>query len=502
MNNEQQTQQADDPSGPGWRDVTTGGVTQDGDMVRCDDNFPLGPWVLAEPGETVTDDDVVRRRIEPQPEPQPSPDDPSGDGWRDVRPDEILQADDMAQWDHGWSRARVPGIIAGSYPRYRRRIEQQPEPQPSPDDPSGEGSSVDTLPDPPFTPDDTSGPALTWLDVEVGDKLRYGDIFRAFGKWKYTKNIGVTVSEEWKGKYRRIGPHPPQPQAKPDDPSGDGWRWVRQGETLELHDMMQAEGEWWPTKNAGQTCSKEGMYRRRIDPQQPSDSEPETMEQLRKRLDAAVRQNVELADRLANERRSKTAHQRIAKASVSRAQEAEALVAEAERSGQQVNAELQQLKEQVRDLTRQAQFDAVEMQNLRDQLHESQRTAQRYRNQLEGAWEHAPKGPRNFRERMVLEKFRAFVEAQEDDPLTFGYVQLRATDPQVLGCSEFVVESWHQDVGGGRLSECVRVFLRHYASEEDQESRKEISARTYFHVKTVGDYERLLSLLGIGGQTE
>jgi len=45
----------------------------------------------------------------------------------------------------------------------------------------------------------------------------------------------------------------------------------------------------------------------------------------------------------------------------------------------------------------------------------------------------------------------------------------------------------------------VRVFLRHYASEEDQESRKEISARTYFHVKTVGDYERLLSLLRIGG---
>ena len=280
MNNEQQTQQADDPSGPGWRDVTTGGVTQDGDMVRAGDNFPLGPWVLAEPGETVTDDDVVRRRIEPQ---------------------------------------------------------------------------------------------------------------------------------------------------------------------------------------------------------QPSDSEPETMEQLRQRLDAAVRQNVELADRLANERRSKTAHQRIAKASVSRAQEAEALVAEAERGGQQVQSEMQQLREQLTTLTRE-----------RD----------RYRNQLEGAWEHAPKGPRNFRERMVLEKFRAFVEAKDDDPLTFGYVQLRATDPKILGCSEFVVESWHQDVGGGRLSESVRVFLRHYASEEDQESRKESSARTHFHVRTVGDYERLLSFLEIGGQTE
>ena len=73
MNNEQQTQQADDPSGPGWRDVTTGGVTQHGDMVRVDDNFPLGRWALAEPGETVTDDDVVRRRIEPQ---QPSDSEP------------------------------------------------------------------------------------------------------------------------------------------------------------------------------------------------------------------------------------------------------------------------------------------------------------------------------------------------------------------------------------------------------------------------------------------
>ncbi|MEY2727072.1 MAG: hypothetical protein RLZZ458_2939 [Planctomycetota bacterium] len=73
MSNEQQTQQADDPSGDGWRDVMTGGVTQHGDMVRADDNFPLGRWVLAEPGETVTDDDIVRRRIEPQ---QPSDSEP------------------------------------------------------------------------------------------------------------------------------------------------------------------------------------------------------------------------------------------------------------------------------------------------------------------------------------------------------------------------------------------------------------------------------------------
>ena len=192
MNNEH-TQQADDPSGPGWRDVTTGDVTQDGDMVRADDDFPLGRWLLVEPGETVTDDDIVRRRIEPQPQPQPNPDDPSGEGWRDVEPDEILQD---------------------------------------------------------------------------------GDMFPNGGRWERTGNPGITAKE------------------------GRG-----------------------------------GTYRRRIGPQQPSDSEPETMDDLRRRL-----------------------------------AECEVLLAEAERSGEQVNAELQQLREQVQTLTRE-----------RD----------RYRNQLAGAIEHS-----------------------------------------------------------------------------------------------------------------
>ena len=67
--------------------------------------------------------------------------------------------------------------------------------------------------------------------------------------------------------------------------------------------------------------------------QQPSDSGPETMEDLRRRL-----------------------------------AECEVLLAEADRGGQQVNAELQQLREQVTTLTRE-----------RD----------RYRNQLAGAIEHS-----------------------------------------------------------------------------------------------------------------
>ena len=145
-------------------------------------------------------------------------DDPSGPGWRDVGPDELLQTGDMYPIGERWEPTHGVGLQSRMCrDGYRRRIEQ-PEPEITQDDLSGEGSSVDTLPDPPFTPDDPSAPALTWLNVEVGDKLRYGDIFRAFGKWKYAENIGVTVSEEWKGKYRRIGPHPPQAQPSDSEP--------------------------------------------------------------------------------------------------------------------------------------------------------------------------------------------------------------------------------------------------------------------------------------------
>jgi hypothetical protein len=161
--------------------------------------------------------------------------------------------------------------------------------------------------------DDPSGPG--WRDVEVGEVLRHTDMFRdSVGAWVFTENKGLSVREGWERTYRRRI-EPPQPK-KPDDPSGLGWRWVRHGEKLELHDMMQADGEWWPAKNAGKVCLREGMYRRRIEPEQPSDSEPETMDDLRRRL-----------------------------------AECEVLLAEAERGGRQVNAELQQLREQVREAT-------------------------------------------------------------------------------------------------------------------------------------------------------
>ncbi|MFN9289284.1 MAG: hypothetical protein ACK6EB_14515, partial [Planctomyces sp.] len=108
------------------------------------------------------------------------------------------------------------------------------------------------------------------------------------------------------------------------------------GEVLRHTDMVRdMNSEWVRTGNAGWQVPPglRGTYRRRIEPQQASDSEPETMEDLRRRL-----------------------------------AECEVLLAEADRGGQQVNAELQQLREQLQTLTRE-----------RD----------RYRNQLAGAIEHS-----------------------------------------------------------------------------------------------------------------
>jgi len=90
---EQQTQQADDPSGPGWRDVEVGEVLQSDDMLS--DGTRWSHTDAA--GTPCAWQDVYRRRIEPQQQPQPqqTPDDPSGDGWRDVGPDKILQEGDV-----------------------------------------------------------------------------------------------------------------------------------------------------------------------------------------------------------------------------------------------------------------------------------------------------------------------------------------------------------------------------------------------------------------------
>lgn len=109
-----------------------------------------------------------------------------------------------------------------------------------------------------------------------------------------------------------------------DDPSGPGWRDVEPDEILQVGDMFWLIDHWELTQNDGGKSSLYGNgYRRRIEQQQqPSDSEPETIDSWEMRLAKMTQWNLEL----------------------------EALVAEAERSGQQVNAELQQLREQVRTL--------------------------------------------------------------------------------------------------------------------------------------------------------
>ena len=77
--------------------------------------------------------------------------------------------------------------------------------------------------------------------------------------------------------------------------------------------------KWQETRRAGKPALSGMWYRRRIEPQQPSDSDPETIDSWEMRLAKMTQWNSEL----------------------------EALVDEAERSGQQVNAELQQLREQL-----------------------------------------------------------------------------------------------------------------------------------------------------------
>ena len=101
-------------------------------------------------------------------------------------------------------------------------------------------------------------------------------------------------------------------QTTADDPSGDGWRDVEVGEILQSGDMLSDGTKFVYTDAAGSRCTWQGVYRRRIEPQQPSDSQPDIVEDLRKRL-----------------------------------AEFEVLLAEADRGGQQVNAELQQLREQL-----------------------------------------------------------------------------------------------------------------------------------------------------------
>ena len=78
-----------------------------------------------------------------------------------------------------------------------------------------------------------------------------------------------------------------QTQQVADDPSGPGWRDVEPDEILQDGDMLKNNtGLWLRTRVPGRFAREGygGTYRRRIEQQQPSDSEPETMEQLREQV--------------------------------------------------------------------------------------------------------------------------------------------------------------------------------------------------------------------------
>ena len=236
--------------------------------------------------------------------------------------------------------------------------------------------------------DDPSGPGWRW--VEASELLRKGDMFRDTDRaWTATTNAGQPAIDEHTYR-RRI--EPPQ-QTSDSEQRSESTLWGK------LHAAMKQDPEFaWTVHcnyamqimdedvahgTANRAAARIMLYFHHIDitqnhhwatmfegatPPHPSDSEPETMEQLRQRLDAAVRQNVELADSLANEQNKKGAYERIAKASVERAREAE-------RSGQQVNAELQQLRKQLMTSQylaemsrRQVADEASKVERLKDQV--------------------------------------------------------------------------------------------------------------------------------------
>jgi len=187
--------------------------------------------------------------------------------------------------------------------------------------------------------DDPSGEG--WRDVEPDEILQHGDMFPNGGQWERTGNPGLRAREGRGGTYRRR--IEPQPQAiNPDDPRGDGWRDLGLDEPIEQGDVYTPDGYNWlesdsigrrPIEFPNRLEYPHLRYRRRIEPpQQPSDSEPETMEQLRTHL-ATSQHLLEMSRRQVRDEAGK----------------------------------VEQLKEQVQALTRE-----------RD----------RYRNQLAGAIEH------------------------------------------------------------------------------------------------------------------
>ena len=166
MSNKQQTQQADDPSGDGWRWVRRGEALSDGDVEKIN-----GGWrPTIEAGYTCPRNHCYRRRIEPQQPQATEPDDPSGPGWRWVEVGEWVEPTDMWEYLPGkWRGNASLGALCVTANYYRRRIEQ-PQPsdsdnvaeltvkQPAPPLPDRQPDSRPTSPPPPRKRADTDAP--------------------------------------------------------------------------------------------------------------------------------------------------------------------------------------------------------------------------------------------------------------------------------------------------------------------------------------------------------
>jgi hypothetical protein len=179
----------------------------------------------------------------------------------------------------------------------------------------------------------------------------------------------------------------PETQAT-DDPSGPGWREVGPDEVLQVGDMFWKVDHWEATQNAGTKSFRYGTgYRRRIEPPQASDRDPvidhrqcvKALQQIAQLADTGSKAHKQRfcpngeGDGIANGWRVAEAMRDIANNVVGgvslqqqpsdsepetmedlrrRLAECESLLAEADRGGEQVNAELQQLRQQVQKLER------------------------------------------------------------------------------------------------------------------------------------------------------
>ena len=157
------------------------------------------------------------------------------------------------------------------------------------------------------TPDDPSGDG--WRDVEVGEVLRETDMFRDnYNIWTFTENTGVTVREGWERKYRRrIEPQQQQPSDSEQRSESTLWGKLHAAMkqdpefawTVHCNYAMQIMDEDVAHGAANRAAARIMLYFHHIDitqnhhwatmferatPQQPSDSEPETMEQLREQV--------------------------------------------------------------------------------------------------------------------------------------------------------------------------------------------------------------------------